>query len=167
VSVHQLRVVVNGAKAEVEVPAHRLLADLLREDLGLTGTKVGCGVGVCGACSVLVDGQLVSACLLPAVFVDGAEVLTAEGLAGDGGPLTAVQEAFIGRGGFQCGVCTPGQVVAATALLAERPRPTEGEVRGWMGGNLCRCTGYGKIVESVLAATGAREGASVAGAEVR
>ena len=142
----------NGELREIGVTADRLLIDMLREDFELTGTKEGCNVGVCGACSVLVDGQLLSACLLPAVFVDGCVVQTVEGLAGDGQALTSVQEAFIHRGGFQCGICTPGQIIAATALLAERPRPTADEVRRWMMGNLCRCTGYYKIIESVLAA---------------
>lgn len=151
-STHHLRFEINGAACEVVVPAERLLIDLLREDLGLTGTKEGCSVGVCGACSVLVDGQLLSACLLPAVFVDGASVQTIEGLAPEGQPLTPLQDAFIRHGGFQCGICTPGQIMAATALLAEVPHPTAEQVREWMMGNLCRCTGYYKIVESILAA---------------
>lgn len=151
-SVHHLKFELNGELREIEVAADRLLIDMLREDCELTGTKEGCNVGVCGACSVLVDGQLLSACLLPAVFVDGCVIQTVEGLAGDGPALTSVQEAFIHRGGFQCGICTPGQIIAATALLAERPRPTADEVRRWMMGNLCRCTGYYKIIESVLAA---------------
>jgi carbon-monoxide dehydrogenase small subunit len=151
-SAHRLRFRLNGEPREVTVPAERLLIDLLREDLQLTGTKEGCSIGVCGACSVLVDGQLLSACLLPAVFVDGSSVQTIEGLAPEGQPLTALQEAFIRHGGFQCGICTPGQIMAATALLSENPRPTAEHVRTWMMGNLCRCTGYYKIVESVLAA---------------
>src|SRR5215212_12132614 len=151
-SEHIIRFRVNGAPRELTIASHLRLIDVLRDELGLTGTKEGCNVGVCGACSVLVDGQLLSACLLPAVFVDGCVVQTVEGLAGDGQALTSVQEAFIHRGGFQCGICTPGQIIAATALLAERPRPTADEVRRWMMGNLCRCTGYYKIIESVLAA---------------
>jgi len=158
--VHRLRFTLNGADAEVAVPADRRLVDLLREDLSLTGTKEGCGVGVCGACSVLVDGQLMSACLLPAVFADGSSVQTIEGLTSDGGSLTPLQEAFIRHGGFQCGVCTPGQLVAATALLSEEPRPAAERVREWMAGNLCRCTGYQKIVESVLAAVDAQNAPS-------
>src|SRR5688572_29068284 len=142
----------NGAPRDVSVAAHRRLIDLLRDDLGLTGTKEGCSVGVCGACSVLVDGQVMSACLMPAVFVDGTKVITIEGLAPDEDHLTPLQDAFIRYGGFQCGICTPGQIIAATALLAEHPKPTVDQVKAWMMGNLCRCTGYYKIVESILAA---------------
>jgi carbon-monoxide dehydrogenase small subunit len=151
-SLHALRFDLNGTARELTVPAHLRLIDLLRDELGLTGTKEGCGVGVCGACSVLVDGQLMSACLLPAAFVDGTGVLTIEGLAPDDEHLTPLQDAFIRHGGFQCGICTPGQIVAATALLEVHPRPTTEQVRHWMMGNLCRCTGYYKIVESILAA---------------
>jgi aerobic carbon-monoxide dehydrogenase small subunit len=124
----------------------------LRDELGMTGTKEGCSVGVCGACSVLVDGQLVSSCLLPAVLVDGASVTTVEGLAPDDDHLSLLQDAFIRHGGFQCGICTPGQLIAATALLQEQPHPSADQVRSWMMGNLCRCTGYYQIVDSVLAA---------------
>src|SRR2546427_2372769 len=151
-SQHALRFELNGAQRELSVPAHSRLIDLLRDDLGLTGTKEGCSVGVCGACSVLVDGVLVSACLLPAVMVDGATITTVEGLAPDDEHLSRLQDAFIRHGGFQCGICTPGQLMAATALLDETPRPTTDEVKRWMMGNLCRCTGYYKIVESILAA---------------
>lgn len=154
-SEHQIVFDLNGERREWRVPADHLLIDLLREDLGLTGTKEGCSIGVCGACSVLVDDQLLSACLLPAVFVDGTAVRTIEGLA-SGDALTPLQEAFIAHGGFQCGICTPGQVISATALLAEEPSPTADQVRAWMMGNLCRCTGYYKIVESVLAAAAPR-----------
>ena len=151
-SQHTLRITVNGEPRSVEVAANRLLLHLLRDDLGLTGTKEGCSVGVCGACSVLVDGALVSACLLPAVMVDGAAITTVEGLAAKDGQLSPLQEAFIRHGGFQCGICTPGQLIAATALLNEQPQPSVDEVREWMMGNLCRCTGYYQIVESILAA---------------
>jgi carbon-monoxide dehydrogenase small subunit len=160
-SQHVLRFDLNGTPQEMTVPAHRRLIDLLRDDLGLTGTKEGCGVGVCGACSVLVDGQLMSACLMPAAFVDGTTVLTIEGLAPDEDHLTPLQDAFIRHGGFQCGICTPGQIIAATALLNTHPNPTTDQVRHWMMGNLCRCTGYYKIVESILAAA-ASETATVA-----
>jgi carbon-monoxide dehydrogenase small subunit len=142
----------NGARQDQRVPAHRRLIDLLRDDLGLTGTKEGCSVGVCGACSVLVDGNVMSACLLPAVFVDGTRVTTIEGLAPGDEHLTPLQDAFIRHGGFQCGICTPGQIIAATALLNEQPKPTVEQVKAWMMGNLCRCTGYYKIVDSILAA---------------
>ena len=148
-SQHALRFELNGTQREMNVAAHVRLIDLLRDDLGLTGTKEGCSVGVCGACSVLVDGQLLSACLLPAAFVDGTSVTTIEGLAPDEGHLTPLQDAFIRHGGFQCGICTPGQVVAATALLNENPKPNEEEIKDWMMGNLCRCTGYYKIIESI------------------
>ena len=152
-STHRIRFTLNGEPRDAEVRADRLLIGLLRDDLGLTGTKEGCGIGVCGACSVLVDGALLSSCLLPAVFVDGAEVTTVEGLA-RGGELTALQEEFIKQGGFQCGICTPGQIVAATALLAESARPTDDEITEWMLGNLCRCTGYYGIARAIRAASG-------------
>lgn len=130
------------------------LLDVLRERAGLTGTKAGCAIGVCGLCSVLVDGKLVSACLLPVAAVAGWDVTTVEGLA-QGGRLSALQEAFIEHGGFQCGICTPGQLVAATALLRERADPAPDEVRDWLGGNLCRCTGYQQIVDSIRSAAAA------------
>ncbi len=149
---HLVHFELNGTPRELTVAAHLRLIDLLRDELGLTGTKEGCSVGVCGACSVLVDDQLMSACLLPAAFVDGTRVTTIEGLAPDDQHLTPLQDAFIRHGGFQCGICTPGQIVAATALLQETPRPSVEQVRQWMMGNLCRCTGYYKIVESILAA---------------
>jgi carbon-monoxide dehydrogenase small subunit len=152
VSEHSLRLTINGAPHQLTVPANRLLVHLLRDDLGLTGTKEGCSVGVCGACSVLVDGVLVSACLLPAILADGSSITTVEGLAPDDEHLSPLQDAFIRHGGFQCGICTPGQLIAATALLQEQPRPTQSQVREWMMGNLCRCTGYYQIVDSILAA---------------
>jgi aerobic carbon-monoxide dehydrogenase small subunit len=133
------------------VPANRLLIDLLRDELGLTGTKESCSIGVCGACAVIVDGQMLSACLTLAVQYDGSSITTVEGLA-QGDRLDPVQQAFVDYGGFQCGICTPGQVIAATALLRENPAPTTDEIKEWLSGNLCRCTGYYKIVESVEAA---------------
>jgi carbon-monoxide dehydrogenase small subunit len=144
----RIAVKVNGKKHTAEVPTHRLLIDFLRYDLGLTGTKEGCSVGVCGACTVLMDGEMISSCLAPAVFADGHEITTVEGLAKNG-ELHPVQKSFIQYGGFQCGICTPGQVVAAKALLDEKPRPNEDEIKDWMMGNLCRCTGYYKIIESI------------------
>ena len=144
---------VNGVQHELEVPARRLLVDCLRYDLGLTGTKEGCSVGVCGACTVLVDGNMMASCLTLAVAADGAEITTIEGLAQDG-RLHPVQQAFVDYGGFQCGICTPGQIMAAKALLDVNPSPTEEEIKEWMMGNLCRCTGYYKILESIVAAIG-------------
>jgi len=150
---HRIRFVLNGREVATTIPANLMLVSLLRDELKLTGTKEGCSVGVCGACSVLVDDELLSSCILPAVFVDGSEVRTIEGLA-QGSQLSELQDAFIRHGGFQCGICTPGQLIAATALLEEVPRPTEADVKRWMMGNLCRCTGYYGIIESILAAAG-------------
>ena len=141
---------VNGEARELTVRPRRLLIDLLRYDLGLTGTKEGCSVGVCGACTVLMDGKNVASCIMPAVFADGAEITTIEGLAEDG-RLHPLQQAFIDYGGFQCGICTPGQIMAAKALLDTNPHPSEEEIKEWMMGNLCRCTGYYKIIESIQA----------------
>jgi carbon-monoxide dehydrogenase small subunit len=146
----KIRLTVNGTARAVEVPTSRTLLDCLRNDLGLTGSKEGCGVGVCGACTVLLDGKMISSCIALAVSADGHEVTTVEGLAGDE-RLHPVQQAFIDAGGFQCGICTPGQVVAAVALLDVIPSPTDAEIREWMLGNLCRCTGYYKIIESIRA----------------
>jgi len=141
---------VNGKYIEREVPDNTLLIDLLRKDLDLTGTKEGCSVGVCGACSVLVDDKLVSSCLALAVTADGCRVMTIEGLK-EGDALHPLQKAFIAYGGFQCGICTPGQIISAKALLDENPNPSRGEIQKWMMGNLCRCTGYYKIIESIQA----------------
>lgn len=141
---------VNGEPVTREVADNRLLIDLLRYDLDLTGTKEGCSVGVCGACTVLVDGQPVSACLTLAVSLDGCEVTSIEGLA-DGDRLHPLQRAFIEYGGFQCGICTSGQILAAKALLDINPHPSRQEIQAWMMGNLCRCTGYYKIIESIQA----------------
>jgi carbon-monoxide dehydrogenase small subunit len=152
VSTHRIRFTLNGTARDVEVPAHRLLIDLLRDDLGCTGTKEGCGIGVCGACAVMVDGKLMSSCLLPALHVDGAQVTTIEGIARPDGSLAPLQVAFIRHGGFQCGICTPGQIVSATALLRERPRPADDEIREWMKGSICRCTGYEGILAAIRAA---------------
>ena len=146
-----IRLTVNGRTREVEVPTSRTLLDCLRYDLGLTGSKEGCGVGVCGACTVLLDGKIISSCIALAVFANGHEITTVEGLAEDE-RLHPVQQAFIDFGGFQCGICTPGQVVAAKALLDANPNPTDDEIREWMLGNVCRCTGYYKILESIRAA---------------
>lgn len=136
----------NGEQTYADVEGDSLLLDVLREQFGLTGTKEGCGVGVCGACSVLVDGDPVSSCLYLAAMADGAEVWTVEGLTAGDPDLT---EAFVHCEGMQCGICTPGQVVAAAAIGRHRPQAGEEEIRRWMSGNLCRCTGYGTIVEAV------------------
>lgn len=141
----------NGRDVEIDVPPGRRLLDLLRKDLGLTGTKEGCGEGECGACTVLVDGRPRLSCLTAAVQVEGKEVVTVEGLARDG-KLHPVQEALVKATGVQCGFCTPGFVMVATALLMENPDPTPEEVRRYLSGNLCRCTGYEGIVEAVLLA---------------
>ena len=146
-----IRLRINGQQVAHEISDNRLLVDFLRYDLGLTGTKEGCSVGVCGACTVLVDGQPVSSCLTLAVMVNGAEVLTIEGLA-EGDHLHPLQRAFIESGGFQCGICTPGQIMAAKALLDVNPHPSKEEIQAWMMGNLCRCTGYYKIIEAIQAA---------------
>jgi aerobic carbon-monoxide dehydrogenase small subunit len=142
---------VNGQPVVREIADNRLLVDFLRYDLGLTGTKEGCSVGVCGACTVLLNGQPVSSCIALAVMADGAEVTTIEGLAHDD-QLHPLQKAFIEYGGFQCGICTPGQIMSAKALLDVNPHPTRDEIKAWMMGNLCRCTGYYKIIESIQAA---------------
>ncbi|HXE74562.1 MAG TPA: (2Fe-2S)-binding protein [Candidatus Xenobia bacterium] len=142
---------VNGLERTLRVyPLARLL-DVLREELHLTGTKEGCGEGECGACSVLLNGQLANSCLIPALQADKAEIATIEGLASPD-CLHEVQQAFIEAGGAQCGICTPGMIVAAVNLLARIPQPTEGEIRFGLAGNLCRCTGYMKIFQAVVRA---------------
>lgn len=143
---------VNGSGHELTVDPLRRLLDVLRHDLDLTGTKEGCAVGVCGACSVLLDGEPVSACLLPVALAEGRSVTTIEGIAGSDGTLTELQSAFIDEGGLQCGACTPGQIVTATALLSQRPNPTDEEILDWMAGNLCRCTGYAGILRAIRSA---------------
>lgn len=141
---------VNGVEYDIEIEPNRLLLEALREDVGLTGTKEGCSICVCGACSVIVDGRLVSACLTLAISCQGKKIETIEGLAEDG-RLHPLQQAFVQYGGLQCGICTPGQIMAAKALLDTNPQPTVDEVKEWMSANLCRCTGYYKILESVMA----------------
>lgn len=147
-----LKFSLNGRPVEVDVPPGRRLLDLLREDLGLTGTKGGCGEGECGACTVIVNGKPRLACLTLAIQVEGKEVVTVEGLSREG-KLHPLQEAFVEAAGVQCGFCTPGFLLAAQALLLENPHPTREEVREWLSGNLCRCTGYEQIVEAVLQAS--------------
>jgi carbon-monoxide dehydrogenase small subunit len=149
---HQVTVTVNGVTRRAEVPARRLLADFLRMDLDLTGTHLGCEHGVCGACTILLDGVPVRSCLIFAVSVDGHALTTVEGCCEAGGELGPVQQAFQECHGLQCGFCTPGFITTITAYLEENPKPTEEEAREAIGGNLCRCTGYQNIVAAVLRA---------------
>jgi carbon-monoxide dehydrogenase small subunit len=149
---------VNGTAYGATVEPRKTLADFLREDCALTGTHLGCEHGVCGACTVVVDGAAVRACLMFAVQADGAQVTTVEGLAGPDGTLSSVQEAFQAEHGLQCGFCTPGFIVSVTALLAENPTPTDDEIREGLSGNLCRCTGYQGIVNAVRRAAGVTAG---------
>jgi aerobic carbon-monoxide dehydrogenase small subunit len=140
---------VNGERRRVQVEARKTLSDTLREDLHLTGTHVGCEHGVCGACTVLVDGAAVRSCLMFGVQADGAQITTVEGLCGDAASLSPVQRAFRECHGLQCGFCTPGFLISVTALLEQNPSPTEAEIREGISGNLCRCTGYQGIVRAV------------------
>jgi len=150
---HKIRVQceINGKAMSLEAYPMARLLDVLREQAGLTGTKEGCGEGECGACSIEMDGALVNSCLVPALQADGAKIRTIEGVA-DAGVLSAVQKAFLAHGGAQCGICTPGMILAARNLLSRNAEPKENEVREALSGNLCRCTGYTKIFESVLEA---------------
>ncbi len=147
-----LKFSVNGRPQELSVRTSHTLAQVLREDLGLLGTKVGCGEGECGACTVLVDGRTVTSCLMLAVEAEGSEVTTIEGLAAEDGTLHPVQRAFVEAGAIQCGYCTPGMVMSTVALLRKYPEPDEERIREGLTGNLCRCTGYQKIFEAVRAA---------------
>lgn len=150
---------VNGIDRDVESPPVRRLLDVLREDLRLTGTKEGCGEGECGACSVIVDGKVINSCLVPVCQVQGASILTVEGLARDG-QLDPLQQAFLECGGAQCGICTPGMLIAARALLEANSQPTRDEIKEAIAGNLCRCTGYTKIIEAIEQAAEMRLGSS-------
>ena len=143
---------VNGKHYELDAPPMKRLLDVLREDLRLTGAKEGCGEGECGSCSVLLNGEVVNSCLVPVCQVENASIVTVEGLAHDA-RLSPVQQAFIEHGGAQCGICTPGMLIAATALLNEKPQPTRDEIKEAIAGNLCRCTGYMKIFEAIAAAS--------------
>lgn len=145
-----IRFTVNGDPVELETPGMRRLLDALREDLRLTGTKEGCGEGECGACSVLLDGRVVDACLVPMCQVDGSDVRTVEGLAGPDG-LSPLQQAFLEHGGAQCGICTPGMLMAAQAYLEAGGGPDDAAIRESIAGNLCRCTGYTRIVSAIAA----------------
>lgn len=151
-----IQLTVNGEPVETAVAPNRTLLQFLREDLGLTGAKHGCGHGDCGACTVILDGKPVNSCLVLAVQANGREVVTIEGLA-ENGRLHPIQQAFVDHGAIQCGFCTPGMILSAKALLDKHPRPTELDIRTAISGNLCRCTGYQKIVEAIAAAARGNE----------
>ena len=150
----QVSMTVNGKSASADVEGRTLLVEFLRENLGLTGTHVGCDTGQCGACVVHVDGKAVKSCNMFAAEAEGAEVTTIEGMAGDDGSLGTIQQAFQDHHGLQCGFCTPGMVMSAAALLSENPNPSEAEIRDYLEGNICRCTGYHNIVKAIMAAAG-------------
>jgi carbon-monoxide dehydrogenase small subunit len=139
---------VNNVAREIDAPPMKRALDVLREDLRLTGTKEGCGEGECGACSIIVDGEVINSCLVPVCQLDGARIVTVEGLARDG-QLDSLQQAFLETGGAQCGICTPGMLIAARALLDLNARPTRDEIKEAIAGNLCRCTGYVKIIDAI------------------
>lgn len=150
-SQHEITLTVNGSHERATVPSNMTLMTMLREQLVLTGTKNGCAAGECGACTVLLNGEPVNSCMVLAVEADGAEIVTVEGLARDG-KLDAIQQKFIDLTGVQCGFCTPGMLISARALLDRSPHPTEDEIKDALRGNLCRCTGYARIVEAVMQA---------------
>lgn len=158
INFQQISITVNGVRHDLAVAPNERLIDVLRDKLALTGTKEGCGVGSCGACTVLLDGRTVSGCLTLAVTVNGGEILTIEGLGTNGEPHP-LQRAFIEHGGLQCGFCTPGQIMAAKALLDAHPDPSEDEIKHLMLGNLCRCTGYYGIIDAIKAAAADLKGA--------
>ncbi|HJZ68897.1 MAG TPA: (2Fe-2S)-binding protein [Blastocatellia bacterium] len=149
----RIQLQINGVILELDSPPMKRLLDVLREDLRLTGTKEGCGEGECGACSVIVDGEVINSCLVPVCQVNGSTILTVEGLARDG-RLDPLQQAFLECGGAQCGICTPGMLIAARALLDENAHPTRDEIKEAIAGNLCRCTGYVKIIDAIEHASG-------------
>ena len=153
----EIRFVLNGKPYEMTVPPWRTLLEMIRDDFKLTGTKEGCGQGECGSCTVIMGGQTVNSCLVPAVEADGQEITTIEGL-GEGDRLHPIQEAFVEQSGMQCGFCTPGMIMSAKELLDRNPKPSEQEIREGIAGNVCRCTGYTKIVESIAAAAKAMKG---------
>ncbi|HHL22231.1 MAG TPA: (2Fe-2S)-binding protein [Aliiroseovarius sp.] len=157
----QVEMTVNGVAVSAEVADNATLSSYLREGLELTGTHVGCDTGQCGACTVHVNGRPVKSCNMFAVEAEGAEVTTIEGMANPDGSLSVLQQAFQDNHGLQCGFCTPGMVMSAAALLAENPKPTEAEIRAWLTGNICRCTGYHNIIRAILAASG-QDAAAVA-----
>lgn len=154
---HRIALTVNGNSELVNVPSNMTLLTMLREELSLTGTKNGCSAGECGACTVLLNGEPVNSCMVLAVECDGANIVTVEGLANDG-ILSKLQQAFIDRNAIQCGFCTPGMLISAHALLRRNPKPTEKEIQIALLGNLCRCTGYERIIEAVKDASGADHG---------
>jgi carbon-monoxide dehydrogenase small subunit len=153
---HSITLSVNNISYSIDVPAHRTLLDVLRDQLEVTGPKECCGVGECGACTILMNGKAVNSCLILAVEADGTEIITVEGL---GGPdnLSVLQQAFVDAGAVQCGFCTPGMIISAQYLLNTNPNPTEEDVRVALAGNLCRCTGYSRIIEAVLSVANKRE----------
>jgi carbon-monoxide dehydrogenase small subunit len=153
----QIEIKVNGVMHEIDVQPWDTLLDVIRDKLGLTGTKEGCGLGECGACTVIMNGKTVNSCLVLAVEADGKQIITIEGLA-EGDKLHPVQQAFIDLGGLQCGFCTPGMIISAKAMLDENQNPTEEEIRRGISGNFCRCTGYTKIIQSIQAAVPKKEG---------
>ncbi len=158
----QVKMTVNGKATSGEVEGRTLLVQFLREDQGLTGTHVGCDTSQCGACVVHVNGEAVKSCTMFAVEADGAEVATIEGQAAPDGTLNVIQQAFQDHHGLQCGFCTPGMVMSAAALLKDNPKPTEADVRHYLDGNICRCTGYHNIVKAIMAASGQDVGAIAA-----
>ena len=162
----EVRFSVNGGQARVHVPPMKRLLDVLRDDLRLTGTKEGCGEGECGACVVLVDGVLVNSCLVPVLQISGAAVCTIEGLSADG-ELHPVQQCFLKEGGAQCGICTPGMILATKHLLSKTPRPSREEIREGLAGNLCRCTGYMRIFSAVEAAVALQVASEGSGEDAR
>ncbi len=155
-SFHRIILTVNGSTEQVDVPGNMTLLQMLREKLALTGTKNGCAAGECGACTVLLNGEPVNSCMVLAAECDGAEIVTVEGLAQDG-QLDIVQQTIIDEGGVQCGFCTPGMLISARALLNRNPKPTEADIREALVGNLCRCTGYARIISAVKAAAEATQ----------
>jgi carbon-monoxide dehydrogenase small subunit len=157
---HDIRLRVNGIPREIRAESRRTLLQVIREDIGLTGTKKGCEKGECGACSVLVNGKVVNSCLVLAVEANGKDILTIEGLR-QGQMLHPLQRSFVQHGAIQCGYCTPGMILSAKALLDENPRPTEEQIKKGMEGNLCRCTGYAKIIKAIMAVAGKDRGSLI------
>jgi carbon-monoxide dehydrogenase small subunit len=158
-STHKINVKINGGLEQVEVPSNMTLLSMLRDKLAMTGTKNGCAAGECGACTILMNGEPVNSCMVLAIEADGAELVTVEGLAHEG-ELEVIQKTIIDKGGVQCGFCTPGVLISAKALLTRNPNPSEAEIREALVGNLCRCTGYVRIIEAVQAAAEQQKGAA-------